>query len=150
MRFPWKRPDRATLQITVLGAGILGLGLGSGIIIGAELEPPQIVEIRSTVTLATPPACKTALNAAFTAFDQTETRDIQNGYNLQQAAVAFDKQIHGKVKEMFEAQELSNEAAINRDTADLERSGAEQSARENGALCFTHVAPIRITERISK
>jgi hypothetical protein len=148
MRFPWKRLDQATLQITVWGTAVLFLGLGSGIIIGAELEPPEVVEIRTTVTLAKPPVCGHANAAASIALEKWNIWATQSGYVDDHAAAAFEAQVHGNVDAMIEEQALANAAALLRDEARLAEIGAEQSFMNHTAACETWTVAQRFTERI--
>ena len=148
VRIKWKRPDRATLQIAAFGFGLLGFGLGSGIIIGAELAPVETVERRTTVVLATAPVCRTAIEAAFSAFDLTQTRDVKAESARQHSNLVLDALGSGQGSKALEEATLADAEGIERDTAEFARIGQEQKARSEGALCLTHEAPARWNETV--
>lgn len=148
MHIKWKRLDRATAQITAYAGAILALGLGSGILIGAELEPPEVVEIRTTVTLAKPPVCEYAIEAGRAEMSFAKDRDRASNDATVHGDLAAAAANLGHVNERLTEQDLANQFELDRDTAEFARIGAEQSFMTHAAACDTWEVAQRFTERI--
>jgi hypothetical protein len=146
----WRDTGRRNLALDVqILAGLLVFGV-AGFAIGRVSAPAEVVEIRTTITLAVPPACQAMSDAGGIVMEKWDQVDIHDGlatdWATKNSAATYGRQQDQAAGFALEA---AKEVDL-RDAAEAERDTARAAWNDARVACNAHRAPVRSTSRIAR